>query len=77
VLVPNEVNFTYTPGGTSEPITLPRADNLGDCGDAPGWYYDNNQAPQKILLCPASCEIVKNDDEAAVAAAFGCTSILN
>lgn len=76
-LVPDLVNFTYTPGGTNTPITLPRADSLADCGDTPGWYYDNNVAPQKILLCPASCATVANDEEAAVAAAFGCQSVLN
>ncbi|MEJ7734696.1 MAG: vWA domain-containing protein [Polyangiaceae bacterium] len=76
-VVPDQVNFTYTPGGAGEPITLPRADNLVDCGAGPGWYYDNNAAPQKIILCPESCTTVQNDEEAAVAAAFGCQSVLN
>ena len=76
-VIPNEVNFTYTPGGTSVSITLPRAENLTDCGDAPGWYYDDNVAPQKMILCPASCATVQNDKQAAVTAAFGCTSVLN
>src|SRR5207247_9560367 len=31
VLVPDKVNFTYTPGGTDTPVTLPRADDLADC----------------------------------------------
>lgn len=77
MLVPNEVNFTYTPGGTGTPITLPRADNLGDCGDQPGWYYDNNQSPTKIIVCPASCATIQNDSMAEVAVAFGCASIVN
>jgi hypothetical protein len=76
-LVPDKVNFTYTPGGTDTPITLPRADDLADCGDEPGWYYDNNAAPHKILLCPASCGTVQNDRGAAVSVAFGCNSLLN
>jgi hypothetical protein len=76
-LVPDEVNFTYTPGGTNTPVTLPRANDLADCGDEPGWYYDSNGAPTKILLCPASCGTVQNDSSAEVAVAFGCQSILN
>jgi hypothetical protein len=76
-LVPDEVNFTYTPGGTGMPVTLPRADDLADCGDEPGWYYDNNKAPTKIVLCPASCNTVQNDSSAEVHVAFGCQSVLN
>lgn len=76
-IVPNEVNFTYTPGGTDIPITLPRADNLADCGDDPGWYFDNNTNPSKIIVCPASCNTIQNDPLAEVAAEFGCASVAN
>jgi hypothetical protein len=73
----NEVNFIYTPGGMGTPITIPRADDLEDCGDQPGWYYDNNVMPTKILVCPASCETIRNDKEAEVDVAFGCASVPN
>jgi hypothetical protein len=76
-IVPDQVNFTYTPGGSGTELTLPRAENLADCGTAPGWYYDDNQAPTKIILCPESCNTVQNDETAGVAAAFGCQSVLN
>ncbi len=76
-LVPDEVNFTYTPGGTVDAITIPRADDLADCGGLPGWYYDNNAAPTKIIVCPASCATIQNDSEAEVAVAFGCASVPN
>ena len=76
-LVPDLVNFTYTAGGTDMPVTLPRADDLADCGDMPGWYYDSNITPTKILVCPASCVTVQNDTEAEIAVAFGCSSVLN
>jgi hypothetical protein len=75
--VPDEVNFTYTPGGKGMPVTLPRADNLADCGDEPGWYFDNNVNPSKIIACPASCTTIQNDPFAEVAAEFGCASIAN
>ncbi|MBL9024852.1 MAG: VWA domain-containing protein [Myxococcales bacterium] len=77
MLVPDEVNFTYTPGGSGTPITLPRADDLADCGTGPGWYYDNNQNPTKIIVCPASCITIQNDMEAEIEVAFGCASVPN
>lgn len=73
----DEVNFVYTPGGTGAPITIPHADNLEDCGDQPGWYYDNNVMPTKIVVCPASCQTIQNDMEAEVEVAFGCASVPN
>ncbi len=77
MFVPDETNFTYTPGGNGTPITLPRADDLADCGDGPGWYFDNNMMPTKIIVCPASCDTIKNDLEAKVEVAFGCASVPN
>jgi len=76
-LVPDEVNFTYTPQGVGSPKTLPRADDLGDCNNQPGWYYDNNTGPTKIVLCPASCTTVQADNFAKVNVLFGCNSVLN
>jgi hypothetical protein len=76
-IVPDEVNFTYTPGGEGSPIYLPRADDLADCGGEPGWYFDNNQVPTKIIVCPASCATIQNDQLALVNAEFGCASIAN
>ena len=76
-LVPAEVNFTYTPGGSDTPITLPRADDLADCGGLPGWYFDDNDDPTKIFVCPASCATIQNDTEAEIAVEFGCLSVPN
>jgi Mg-chelatase subunit ChlD len=76
-LVPGLVNFTYTPNGAPDAKIVPRADDLADCKDQPGWYYDSNAAPSKIILCPASCATVQADSEAKVDVLFGCDSILN
>jgi von Willebrand factor type A domain-containing protein len=73
----DDVNFTYRAGGMGVPATLPRADDLADCGGKPGWYYDNNKKPTKIILCPASCSVVENDPKAEVSIAYGCHSSLN
>lgn len=74
---PDETNFSYTPDGGDTPITLPRADDLADCGEEPGWYFDNNVDPTKIIVCPASCVTIQNDTKAEVAVAFGCESVPN
>ncbi|MEP7121100.1 MAG: vWA domain-containing protein [Byssovorax sp.] len=76
-LDPGKVNVSYTPKGMGAPATLPRADDLLDCGGKPGWYYDNNFTPTKIVLCPESCTTVKADISAKVSALFGCTSVAN
>lgn len=76
-LDPKQVNFTYTPKGMGSPKILPWADDLADCGNLPGWYYDNNASPTKIVLCPASCATVQADSEAKVSVLFGCSSVPN
>jgi Mg-chelatase subunit ChlD len=76
-LDPDKVNFSYTPKGVGEAKLLLRADDLADCNGKPGWYYDNNDKPTKILLCPASCATVQADTQAEVEALFGCKSQLN
>ena len=74
---PGKVNFNYTPKGVGMPLTLLRADDLADCGGKPGWYYDSNFTPTKVILCPASCSTVDADLNAKVDVLFGCTSQVN
>ncbi len=76
-LDPGKVNFSYTPKGLGKPKTLPRADDLADCNGNPGWYYDDNIAPTKIVLCPESCATVQADPNAKVSVLFGCKSVAN
>lgn len=56
---------------------VPRAENYVDCGNKPGWYYDDNTKPTKILLCPASCTTVQADKKAKVNVLFGCSPDIN
>jgi hypothetical protein len=61
------VVFTDSGGGTT---TYPRAIDMSRCTDAGGgpvraWYYDNNDAPTQILLCPAACMQVESAGEGA------------
>lgn len=76
-LDPEKINVSYTPGGQGSPQTLPQATNFADCGAGPGWYYDNNTDPTKILLCPASCTTVQADSAAEIGVLFGCKTEVN
>lgn len=66
-----KVAVNFTPGaGTATQV--PKADNAADCKNGPGWYYDDNNAPTKIILCSASCSTVQSDAQAKVEVLFGC-----
>ncbi|NUQ75071.1 MAG: VWA domain-containing protein [Polyangiaceae bacterium] len=72
------VAVKYTP--ISDPPMseeIPRADNYQDCGGKPGWYYDNNLKPTKIVLCPASCQKIKDDLQSKIDVLFGCAPDIN
>jgi hypothetical protein len=43
-----------------------------DCNGGSGWHYDNLANPQRVILCPASCEQTRRDSGAKVSLAFGC-----
>lgn len=73
---PTKVNVRYTPGGGAAE-SIPQADDLADCGDDPGWYYDNPVMPTKIIFCPASCALIQSDDMAKVDFVFGCPTVVN
>lgn len=63
--------------GTSSEMEIPRADNEADCGAGPGWYYDDEELPKKIILCPASCATVQAEVQAELNVLFGCEPKLN
>ncbi|WP_104977672.1 vWA domain-containing protein [Sorangium cellulosum] len=68
------VRFT---SGASGPLEIPRAADAADCGAGPGWYYDSEQVPEKIILCPTSCRAVQGDAQAKLDVLFGCAPALN
>ena len=73
----DRVNVAYTDASGGETV-LPRASDPSLCTDAGGtpvraWYYDNNDAPTQIILCPAACDLVEAAGEGArVDIALGC-----
>ncbi|MBE7478377.1 MAG: VWA domain-containing protein [Polyangiaceae bacterium] len=77
-LDPNKVNVDYLPGGQPPANPIPRVNDLAGCSSGPslgGWYFDNNAAPSKILLCPQTCAAVQSDPAAKIDVKFGCESV--
>jgi Mg-chelatase subunit ChlD len=74
-LDPAKVNVKYTPSGQTTGITLPNVTSKAQCGSSAAWYYDDNAAPKKIVLCPAACDQVQSDSLATVDVLFGCKTI--
>lgn len=71
-LDPTQVNVKYQSGATS--TTLPQVPTAADCGAGGGWYYDDNTAPTKITLCPATCSSVQSDPNANLKLELGCST---
>jgi hypothetical protein len=73
---PTKVNVTFTNGAGVE-TTLPRAIDEARCTSATGmperaWFYDNNDAPTRINLCPAACDFVGSDAAGRLVIVLGC-----
>lgn len=75
----SKVNVDYYPHGSGTPGTVQavlRVNGLADCKPGQGlWYYDDNAAPTRILLCPQTCEAVQSNATAEVKVLFGCESV--
>jgi hypothetical protein len=71
---PNQVNITYTAGGSSTPETIKQVPSAADCGPQGGWYYDDPQSPSSIHLCPATCELVQADENGSLKVVVGCAT---
>lgn len=68
-----EVDVDFGEGAGSEPIG--RVDSLEDCdpsGD--GWFFDDVDAPSKIIFCPSTCLRIKGSVNASVAVGISCSS---
>jgi len=57
MMVQVQVNITYA-SPTCEPTYFGYTETIDLCGDEGGWYYDDNDPPQAIQLCPTSCDKV-------------------
>jgi hypothetical protein len=70
---PESTNVTYTSGSNTKNLVF--VGNEAGCAKATngeGWYFDDEAAPKKVILCAGMCEAVKGDDQGSVDLVFGC-----
>jgi hypothetical protein len=72
-LDPEKVNLEFTPTGGSVQ-QLYKVDNEAACVDW-GWYYDDPIAPTRVILCPTTCNTVKQDTQGRIDLILGCKTI--
>lgn len=45
-----------------------------ECTGGTGWHYDNPSAPTRVVLCPTSCNTVRETAASNLSIAFGCAT---
>jgi hypothetical protein len=72
-----KVNVTYSPGDGSPPTQFGKVPSMAECAMAAmgGWYYDDDNAPTKVLVCPQNCDVMKADFNGRVDVLFGCSTV--
>ncbi|MCL4751716.1 MAG: hypothetical protein KJ015_16190 [Myxococcales bacterium] len=76
-LDPNKVNVEFVDQAKGTPETIYHVDDASKC-DATlgGWYYNDNQNPTTIKLCPASCNLVTGAAQGSkMNVVFGCATL--
>lgn len=72
----SKVNVQYTPGGGAA-TPLVKVAGEADCGAATdAWYYDDDAAPKKIVVCPKACEVLEADAQGQINVLIGCSTIV-
>lgn len=62
--------------GNGQTLEIGRVDDPAQCADvSDGWYYDDPNDPQEILLCPQTCDGLQGLDGATISLLFGCETI--
>jgi hypothetical protein len=72
----DKINVQFTPTGGA-PQKIYAAGAPDQCSDQfLGWYYDDPNAPKKVVACPQTCPTLQADvgGEAEVAVVFGCAT---
>jgi hypothetical protein len=75
-----KVNVQFTTGAGAVSV-IPYVTNAQGCDpQAGGWHYDVDPAgptkPSKVVLCPASCNVVKADPGGKIDVVQGCKTIV-
>lgn len=68
------VNVAFTPNDGKQEV-FPRTLDASTCQGGQAWYYDNLKNPTRIILCPASCDLVTHQ-AGNVQVVLGCKTVL-
>ncbi len=70
----DKVNVDYDDGVALQ--TVGWVETAAECASVDtGWYYDDIDDPQRILMCPQTCALFQTLQEASIEIRFGCTTI--
>lgn len=58
----DKIRVQYRGAATGRTREFPRTDAASTCGTGQAWYYDNADAPEKILFCPRACDALGAGD---------------
>jgi hypothetical protein len=65
-------NMTFHPGGLAECSANPTFANYPTHINSLGYYYDNPADPSKIVLCPATCDLINRDTSGGLRPVLQC-----
>jgi hypothetical protein len=67
-----KLNVSYTNGANAKEDFF-SVGTPGECSDQTGsWYYDDNNNPTKVVICPQACGRIQADDRATMQIIFDC-----
>jgi hypothetical protein len=66
------VNVQYTASGAGAPQTIFHVPSLNECAAQGGWFYNDNANPTRLIVCPSTCNLFKDDANAKLDVLFGC-----
>jgi hypothetical protein len=65
------INVNIVDSETTSALYAPSADEC-EHASGPAWYYDNPEAPTKMYVCPATCDLLTATPTASVQVLLGC-----
>nr|WP_276599671.1 vWA domain-containing protein [Nannocystis sp. SCPEA4] len=70
----DKVNVEFDDG---TPETFGKVPSAAECANvSDGWYYDDEQNPSKIFVCPQTCTKIQGVEDAKINIKFGCETII-
>lgn len=70
-----KVNVEFT-NGSGQTTTIYKVASAADCGPQGGWYYDDENNPKNVIVCPSTCQSIQADPNGKIELKFGCATII-